>query len=153
MTFSVIMHAIHQAWNAFVMMMASVTALLFTFLTFPQDKDMEHRLLLYQLDFRQGYIHQKIGPRSSPDINATWQSWIYQMGRPVCSGSGSDFYEMKFEAVVFTPDEWTGSDCNLVPGEFYNGVGHWCWRGNEVNFLCIHGEFTFQYDRPTNEKT
>lgn len=93
------------------------------------------RLIVHSLGYNEdtGMVEQRVAPNDFPEITATWSALIRPAGSGgvvnTCQGSGVGVYEPSITGKAMTPNDWTGDECNLVPGKKYRGEATWSWTG------------------------
>lgn len=106
----------------------------------------EARLAVQSIYFDQGRIYQTIAPNTLDALPGVWSAVIYRGRYWVCGGAGSGLYDGS--EVGYTPDDWAGGECELVPGVEYSARASWSNKTSDGGSARISARFDFVYQPP-----
>ena len=110
----------------------------------------ENRIVVRELEYRDGLIYQRVEPLLGGVIEADWSAGIYVAANEafVCSDHGTWQYGIKKQAIGFTPSDWTGADCPpLQGGVEYIARAKWdyyCDRDEGADRCTTYAEIRFK---------
>lgn len=93
-------------------------------------------LVLAQLTYEDGMIHQQLTVQGTDVINADWAAKFERDGRAICGGGGA--WPYTGGSATMTPDAWTGDDCpELQVGDV--GTAVWTWTDSDGTQKSVSG--------------
>ena len=112
----------------------------------------ENRIVVRDLEYRDGLIYQRVEPLLGGVIEADWSAGIYVAANEafVCSSHGTWQYGIKAAPIGFTLSDWTGADCPpLQDGVEYIARAKWdyyCDRDEGADRCTTYAEIRFKAD-------